>query len=41
MNNIEYVDEYIYCLYLRYSYMDADMQQLAIHPNIKKIKKKV
>lgn len=40
MNNIEYADEYIYCLYLRYSYIDADMQQLAIHPNIKNILKK-
>ena len=40
MNNIKYVNDYIYCLYLRYSYMDADMQQLAIHPNIKKVFKK-
>jgi len=40
IGNISYIDEYIYCLYFRYAYIDADMQQLAIHPKIKIMMKK-
>ena len=40
IGDISYIDEYIYCLYFRYAYIDADMQQLAIHPKIKIMMKK-
>jgi hypothetical protein len=36
-DNMDNIDKYIYCLYFRYAYMDANNQQLAIHPNIKKL----
>jgi len=37
-NNIDnYLDQYIFCLIFRYSYMDSGNQQLAIHPLIKDI----
>ena len=34
------IDIYIYCICFRYGYIDGDMQQLAIHPNIKYLMKK-
>ena len=40
-NDMKDVNKYIYCLYFRYAYMDANNQQLAIHPNIKKLLKSI